>query len=157
MVSDSKSWPCARGVGDVVSGLGLETYSLSLRQIPQKGLGYCWQALLLLCCLFLPTHLILIQGLDFRKFTFSLITQFAADKLGRTLFCDSRSFGKTHVVEPTSSGSYLCLWGQLLEQVTRAKYEPKKATWKWSDTIGAVRASKEANKLKDVTSYPTFQ
>lgn len=53
MVLESESWPHARGVGDVVSGLGLETYSVSLRQIPQKGLGYCWQASLLLCCLFL--------------------------------------------------------------------------------------------------------
>lgn len=33
VVSDSESWPCAQRLGDIVTGLVLETYSVSSRQI----------------------------------------------------------------------------------------------------------------------------
>lgn len=60
--------------------------------------------------------------------------QFASDKPGRVLFCDSRSFGKTYVVEPNKQLKP-CLCNQLLEEVTRAKYKPNKVMEKKRDTI----------------------
>lgn len=104
----------------------------------------------------LKTHLISHPRLGLPKVYIFVETPFASDKPGRTLFCDSRSFGKTYVVDPTSNWCHVSVTSFLSKSLGPNVSAIRQ--WRNGGTpLGAARALQEASKLKDVTLYLPFQ
>lgn len=102
VILDSGPWPCAWDMGDVVSGLVLERHLVLLKEDNSEGTVLLLSSFVFVLLFPLKTHLISYLRFGLQKAYIFFVTSVASGKAGKnTLFWLYRSFGKSHVIDPT--------------------------------------------------------